>query len=222
MSTIIRASDHSQCASSVPFNFDDMAAQARQYLDKVRAEALKIVAQANQDAVAIRQRAEQEGRQAATAAAAAVATTAAQQTLQSQLNTLMPALRQAVIDIQQAKQGWIAHWESCGIHVAAAIAQRLVRQELSRKPEIPLTLVREALELAAGTPQIQVHLNPADYASLENQVQAIVCEMAGMGDAALIADAAITPGGCRVETRFGTIDQQFEAQLARIEEELKQ
>ena len=31
---------------------------------------------------------------------------------------------------------------------------------------------------------------------------------------------AITPGGCRVETRFGTIDQQFETQLARIEEEL--
>ena len=38
----------------------------------------------------------------------------------------------------------------------------------------------------------------------------------------IMADAEITPGGCRVETRFGVIDQQFEAQLQRIEEELKQ
>ena len=43
--------------------------------------------------------------------------------------------------------------------------------------------------------------------------------MAGLGDAELVADPAITPGGCRVETRFGVIDQQFETQLARIEEE---
>ena len=35
-----------------------------------------------------------------------------------------------------------------------------------------------------------------------------------------MADPEIARGGCRVETRFGTIDQQFEAQLARIEEEL--
>jgi flagellar biosynthesis/type III secretory pathway protein FliH len=36
----------------------------------------------------------------------------------------------------------------------------------------------------------------------------------------LVSDATVTAGGCRVETRFGTIDQQFEAQLARVEEEL--
>ena len=38
--------------------------------------------------------------------------------------------------------------------------------------------------------------------------------------AEITADATISRGGCRVETRFGTIDQQFESQLKRIEEEL--
>ena len=32
--------------------------------------------------------------------------------------------------------------------------------------------------------------------------------------------SAKNPGGCRIETLHGSIDQQFEAQLARIEEEL--
>ena len=44
--------------------------------------------------------------------------------------------------------------------------------------------------------------------------------MSALGDAEVIADAAIGQGGCRVETRFGTIDQQFESQLKRIAEEL--
>ena len=39
--------------------------------------------------------------------------------------------------------------------------------------------------------------------------------------AEIIAEASVSPGGCRVETRFGTIDQTFEAQLARVEEELR-
>jgi flagellar biosynthesis/type III secretory pathway protein FliH len=51
-------------------------------------------------------------------------------------------------------------------------------------------------------------------------VEAIARELAPLAETELIADPQITAGGCRVETRFGVIDQQFESQLARIEEEL--
>ena len=65
MSIVIRAADPNLGASGVAFNFDDMAAQAKGYLDRVRAEAVKIVARAQQEADAVRRRAELEGRQAA-------------------------------------------------------------------------------------------------------------------------------------------------------------
>jgi flagellar assembly protein FliH len=67
---------------------------------------------------------------------------------------------------------------------------------------------------------VRLHLNPADHASLGSQVQRLLMETSGLGPTEIVADAAITAGGCRVETRFGVIDQQFEVQLARIEEEL--
>jgi len=44
--------------------------------------------------------------------------------------------------------------------------------------------------------------------------------MAPIGDADVASDPSLSAGGCRVETRFGTIDQQIESQLQRIEEEL--
>lgn len=216
MSTIIKATDRNAAVHGVAFNFDDMAAKAGQYLDKVRAEAARIVARAEKDAEAVRRRAEVEGRQAGQRA---VEETVRQQ-LGQQLATLMPALEQAVQDIRHAKQDWLTHWEKSAVHVAAAIAGRLVRRQVPKLPEVTLTLLREALELAAGSSELRIQLNPADHEALEPQVQALVQELSGLGAAEVVADPRVSPGGCRVQTRFGAIDQQFEAQLARIEEEL--
>lgn len=218
MPTIIKAGD--QIIQSVAFNFDDMAVKAGQYLNKVRAEAAQVLAKAQQDAVAVRQKAEQEGHKQAQTAIEQMADRRAQDLVAAQVETLLPALRQVIQDLHHARQTWLSHWERSAVHVAAAIASRLIRRELSRSPEITLALVREAMELAAGSPQIRVHLNPQDHQSLGKQVQALFRELAAVGSPELIADPQITVGGCRVETRFGVIDQQFEAQLARIEEEL--
>jgi len=176
-------------------------------------DAAKIVVQAQQESAAIRTRAQAEGRQAALAEA--------DQMIQRQLSAVLPALQQAILDIHQAKQAWLAQWETLGIHLASEIAKRLIRSELTRNPEIPLTLIREALQLAAGCGQVRLLLNPTDHSALGSQVQLLVQEMSGLGETQIIADASISSGGCRVETRFGSIDQTFEAQLARIEEELR-
>jgi flagellar biosynthesis/type III secretory pathway protein FliH len=67
---------------------------------------------------------------------------------------------------------------------------------------------------------VRLHLNPQDHKNLGTQVRTLIDAMSGLGEAEVVADATIDRGGCRVETRFGSIDQQIESQLARIEEEL--
>ena len=213
MPTIIRATDQNMATAGVAFNFDDMAGQAKAYLDQVRLDAGKIVVQAKQEAATVRAQAQAEGRQAALAEV--------DQMIQRQLSTVIPALRQAILDIHQAKQAWLAQWETAGIHLAAEIAKRLIRGELTRQPKIPLTLIREALQLAAGAGCVRLLLNANDHRALQDQVQLLIQEMSGLGETQIVADASISPGGCRVETRFGSIDQTFEAQLARVEEELR-
>ncbi len=216
MSTIIKAADHRSTGQTVAFNFDDMAAKASQYLDQVRAEAAKILAEARQEAARLKQQADAEGRREGTDAVEQMV----ERQLGRQLATLRPALEQAVQEIHHAKQAWLRQWERGAVHLAAAIAARVIRRELSHAPEITVALVREALELAAGSAQLTIRLSPADHASLDGQVQMVVRELAPLAQTELIADPQITAGGCRVETRFGVIDQQFESQLARIEEEL--
>lgn len=214
MSTVIKASE--QSTRGVAFNFDDLAAQADTYLEKVRGKASQIVDQAARDAVAVRQAAEAEGRQLAQKAIDEML----DRKLAAQLETVLPALRAAASEIQISKQGWLAHWERQAVHLATAIAGRVCRGELARQPEITPRLVREALELAGGGGRVRLLLNPDDHTALGQQVERVVKETSRLASTELVADPRISRGGCRVETEFGAIDQQFEAQLARIEQEL--
>lgn len=212
MSSIIRASDRNAATETVAFNFDDLSNQARRYLDEVRAEAAKIVAEARRDAVAIRQQAEREGRQAALQAV--------ERTVAGQLSGSLAAIGRAVDEVRQSKHAWLKHWERAAVHLAAAIARRVIRRELSRQPDIPLALVREALELATGSASLRIRMNPDDLEALGTQVETVAKQFAPLAATELVPDSAIVPGGCRIETRMGIIDQQFDAQLQRIEEEL--
>lgn len=212
MATILRIADTSHGSHAVAMNFDDLAAQAGRFVADAKAEAAEIVAEARQQADAIRQKAAEEGAHAAVLAV--------EQMVAEQLAPALAGLRQVASDLQHTRQEWLSHWESSAVHLASAMAGRIIRGELQRRPEITLTLVREALELAAGSPGIRLHLNPEDHNMLGSQVSALIHAMSGVGGAEIVSDATITRGGCRVETRFGTIDQQFESQLKRIEEEL--
>ncbi len=216
MSAIIKATDRNAAIQCVAFNFEDMTARAHQYLKQVQAQAAQIIARAQQQAALLRQKAEAEGRRAGQEAIEEIVRTQ----LGQQLSTLLPALRQAIQEIHNAKHAFLAQWEKQTVHLAAAIASRVIRRELAKTPEIPLALVREALELAAGSAQIRVRLHPDDHQALRPQVEAIVAELAALAPAEVLPDPQVSRGGCLVETRFGQIDQQFEAQLARIEEEL--
>jgi flagellar assembly protein FliH len=83
-----------------------------------------------------------------------------------------------------------------------------------------LDLVREALHLAAGNERITIRLHPDDQATLGDRALKLVEELGSLAEVRIVAEPAISRGGCRVDTEFGSIDQQLEAQLARITEEL--
>ncbi len=216
MSSVIKSFNAQRMRDGGTFNFEDLTGRAGAYLAEVRTQAANLLATAQREAVEIRQRAAQDGRADALRAAEAQL----DERIGKQMISLLPALTEAVQGIVQARQAWLAHSEVAMVKTATAIAARITRREIERHPEISLTLIREALEMAVGSTQIQLRLNPADHAALGGQVQTLVSQLARAGGAEIIADPAITAGGCRVDTRFGSIDQQFEAQLSRIEQEL--
>lgn len=220
MATIIKPESFESASGTalrhVAYDLTDMAAEADDYLGGVRREANKIVEQARREAEAIRQQAEAAGRRAAEEAIERIL----DEKVAKQMKTLTPALQSAVAQIQEARQDWLRHWEAAAVDLAAGIAARLVRGELSRRPEITVAWVREALELVTGCGEIAIQLNPSDRQALERQVSQLSAAMHPTATVKLVDDSMIAPGGCRVVTEFGSVDMQIETQLERIKAEI--
>ena len=200
----------------IAFNFEEMAGRADEYLASVRTEAAKIVQQAHSDAEQVRRQAEEAGRQAAEQAIERLL----DEKVAKQMQTLTPALKLVAKQLADARGLWMKEWEVSAVHLATRMAERIVRYELKKTPQLTLLWVREALELAAGSAEITIRMHPNDLKHLRDEVDQIVDSLESLAPARIAADTTVRPGGCRVTTEFGEIDQQIESQLAALEQEL--
>lgn len=217
MSTVIKARSSAGNTDSVAYNLGDITQHATRVVEQAQAEADKIIEQANASAEAIRVQAEAAGKQAAMDAMQQ----AIDEKLSEEMRTLLPALDQVIEDLGRAKQDWLAHWQSRSVSLATAIAGKILRRELEKQPEITLDLVREALELAEGSTDLHIYLSTQDMATLGNQAKQLVASATRVAATNISVDPTMPPGGCRIETKRGVIDNSFDAQLTRIEEELR-
>lgn len=216
MGSVIKAGEHGRGIPGVAFNFEDISQQADAYLSKVREQAKQILVEATKEAAALKAKAQQDGQKAATAAAEKQV----DQRLLAQLQPAIAVLQAAAKEISASRQSWVTGWERSAVSLACAIAARVVRREVEREPRVTLKLVREALDLASGQASVRLRLSARDHAALGAHVQEIAASLGGLGKVEIVADATLSPGGCRIETEQGVIDQTLEAQLDRIAEEM--
>jgi flagellar assembly protein FliH len=216
MAAIIKSYDSGEGARTSTFNFDDLAGRADKYLAQVREQAGKILADARIQAEQIRKQAELEGLKVAQKQMQAKVEAETTRRMQ----TVLPAIHAAVEEFRKSKHAWLAHWEATGVRLATRIASRVMRRELEHVPDLPLTFIRESLELAVAADGLRLLLNPQDFEYLGREVKLLVTELATAGNVEIVADPRITLGGCRLETQHGSIDHQLQTQLKRIEEEL--
>jgi flagellar biosynthesis/type III secretory pathway protein FliH len=204
--------------------------------DELESEAIKLKAQLKQNEDAARKTGYEEGKQVgydegksqgyadgelqATIDYAEKVRREAEIQLGVQLETLLPALKTMIERLETAKQSFLQLWEQSAIKVASAIAAKAITRELPEMADVPMKLLREVLELGAGSASVRIRLNPDDYAALQPQMDILIREMSGAAQTEIVPDAKITSGGCVLETSLGVIDNQIEARLERIEQEL--
>ena len=102
------------------------------------------------------------------------------------------------------------------------MAEKILRTKLAIDPDRGQQMILDALRKATGNARLRLRLNPDDLARLGDHAEDIVCSVGTAGEATLVEDSSISPGGCVIETRHGVIDARLETQLERIASELIQ
>lgn len=225
---LLKADNVRHLGTKVAFNYEDLRQRCDTYIEQIRAQAKQILTDAQIQAEEVRRRAEQQGREEGLIAGReqglkdqqAAIDAAAEQKAVTQLKTTLPAIAAAVDALKIERNRWLTTWQNTAIHLSVAIAEKLLHRELSQRPELVKEAVIEALELAAGNPQIQLRMNPQDVEHLGSWCEEIVSTMSPAGAAEIVADPTISAGGCVVETKHGKIDAQVETKLSRIASEL--
>jgi len=90
---------------------------------------------------------------------------------------------------------------------ATQLARRIVRSELSARPECVVQVAEQAVEtLLQSARHIVVRLHPDDHALVASGAS----EAIAARGARLVADASVTRGGCRVDSDIGGVDASLE------------
>jgi flagellar biosynthesis/type III secretory pathway protein FliH len=104
--------------------------------------------------------------------------------------------------------------------LAIEIAARVLRAEVSARPERVVDVVRGAMRRAMDRERLVVRVNPADLAICREAVPDLLSTTGGIGRLDFFDDQRVTRGSCILETNAGDVDATFESQLERIHEAL--
>jgi flagellar assembly protein FliH len=225
---LLKANDLRGLGSKVAFNFEDLVQRSDAHVEAVRKQVREIIQKAETDVETIRQEARergfeqgrQEGLRHAEELIEKRAAEIAEKTSRNSLATTLPAMKAAVEALVVERDRWLTEWEATAVRLAAAIAERLIRRQLDLNSDLAREMIRSALQLAAGSPQIKLKLHAEDAALLGGHASEVVGTLAPCGNAEIVADTTLTRGSCVIETKHGTIDARVETLLERIVSEL--
>ena len=139
----------------------------------------------------------EEGHAAGLAAAAAE---------RAQLQALLAALATTADDHEQCVVDEM-------LDLALLLARQMVGKALAVRRELIVPVVAAALhQLPQSAQRIQIQLNPADIRIVES----FLASSPGGPSCALIPDATIEPGGCRMETEQSSLDATTRTRWQRL------
>ena len=213
------------------FAFTDIERQAQQTLARAAQRAEQMLAEAQRQADALRERAIAEGRAAGLE--------------QGQKEGLTKGLAQGLADgkAQATKEGSprvaaaVGAFEQLGAlveqHVASlvnieedllgltlGIARRVVKTLAARDASVIEANVREAVRLAATKASLRIAIHPEHRAQLVGLLNELKLTWPNIQHLELVDDATLALGGCRVMTIAGEIDADVDRQIGRLLAEL--
>ncbi len=219
-----------------PHDFADFEAEARVVLDKAREEARRIVAEAEARAKSLGEAAARdaargdkearkagserglaegfaqglaEGREKGNAEATKKVTDAAA--------TVVNTLVVLVNDLEARRMALLEECRREVLRLAMRVAERVVRREVTVDPSVLERTVARAVELTAQKNDIDIHVNPADLDAMHRFLPDLARKFAGLHVGHVMADEAVSRGGCILRSNEGTVDADIATQMEELE-----
>lgn len=211
-------------AGLATFSMRDVEEQAKALLVRTRQAADRLLAEAQREAAAMKERALAEGlvegrREGIARGIEEGRNIGRQQALEEhrkQFTEAVAALGEAMTDLEVSRVELEAAALEEVVGLAVAVAGRVTKRQGLIDPAVLTENLREAMKLIVHAGDVKVAIHPAQRAALEVALPALRLEIPKLGHVELTDDPSIEPGGCRVFAGGGQIDATLDEQLDRV------
>jgi flagellar biosynthesis/type III secretory pathway protein FliH len=140
--------------------------------------------------------------------------------VRGQVEQVAESLEKALEEIAAFRTALAERYGRELLALALDVARRIVLAELAEHPERWLAMIAAAVRRLVDRERIVVRVPPPLAAFLRESAPELRAALEEAKDVTVVEDAALGPGGCVVESRFGEVDLGVETQLATAAETL--
>ena len=224
---VIKA-EQAPVAGVQPFSMRDIETAARMILLRARRQAEQVLAEAQTEAAAIKKQAHAdalaEGKREGLARGLDEGRKQGRdESLKEQresLAGLVGALADATGQLDASRVALEAEAKQAVVRLALAIAERVTKRQGALDPQVALANVDEALKLVVSAADVRIAVHPSHKVALADVLPRLQAQWPNLRHVEIVADATLTPGGCRLYTGGGQVDGDLQLQLDRIAAEL--
>lgn len=181
---------------------------------EAKGKAETIIAEAEEDARKIRERA-----QKVLSEVEAVREKAVKEGLAAGEAKGLSQVTEKLLRLEAMREKFYKEAEDEIIKLVMAMAEKVIGKIVEERPDVIRDVVRQALERSLGD-RITVRVNPKDHKTIMSQNMEFKDVLDRTKRLHFKEDETVAKGGCIVETEVGTIDAQIETQMEAIRKAL--
>ena len=208
-------------AQTEVFNWEDVAARAKQYLDTVREQAQQLLQDSQLECTRIQAQAKEEGTRLGENQVERLAMQMAGQIAEKRVQEVAHNVKSLCEDLELATQQWLRQWQHETITLAIGIAEKLLARQIESDPSILISWIEDSVRLIQGQRQILLRIHPEDAQRLSSALSEMVDDMKPSVEIQVVEDVAVGKFGVILQTPDTTIDRSLQTQLKRLTEELQ-
>ena len=134
----------------------------------------------------------------------------------AQLQERIEGLDKLMTSVGNLKTELISANEAHFMKLLFFMASRVAMDEIRSRPETILSVLRQATEGAQSEEKVTARVSKADFDFIQNSKEKLGKELEFVKRIKLEESDAIRPGGCIVETNFGSVDASIEKRVAKL------
>jgi len=136
------------------------------------------------------------------------------------MNELLAALAKSLADLSRLREQVLKNSTDDMLRLALAVAEQVILREVKTDPTIIIATLQQALQAAISSDAYHIKVHPDDLAIVMEKKPLFLASISGLKNITLEGDAAVSRGGCLIESELGQVDASIEGQMAELRHKL--